>query len=138
MRDIDTDRLRENGAPLGVLYLFSGRRRQGSVRTELERLAAAAQVQLEFSDQDLLNGDNLLGRRRQKTIIEQIKNGRWHVVLASPPLFDLLTSSLGKWAGPAPAAVSGLPPRVRQADPQAPQGGRRSEQDDLLHGAGTE
>ena len=84
MRDIDTDRLRENGEPLRVLYLFSGRRRQGSVRTELERLAAAAQVQLEFSDQDLLNGDNLLGRRLQKTIIKQIKQGHYHVVLASP------------------------------------------------------
>ena len=46
MKDIDVDRLRENGEPLRVLYLFSGRRRQGSVRTELERLTAAARVQL--------------------------------------------------------------------------------------------
>ena len=35
MDDIDTDSLRENGVPLRVLYLFSGWRRQHSVRTEL-------------------------------------------------------------------------------------------------------
>ena len=84
MKDIDVERLRENGEPLRVLYLFSGRRRQHSVRTELERLTAAAGVQLEFSDRDLLNGDNLLGRRVQKNIIKQIRQGHYHVVLASP------------------------------------------------------
>ena len=92
-----------------VLYLFSGRRRQHSVRTELERLAAAAGLQLEFSDRDLLNGDNLLSSKLQGRIIKQVTSGRYHVLLASPPCS---TFSRARWAngrGPRPLRSAAHP-----------------------------
>ena len=74
-------------------------------------------MELEFSDGDLLNGDNLLARRLQRQIIKEVTQGHYHVVLASPPCS---TFSWARWAnkwGPRPLRSASHPFGFRTLSP---------------------
>ena len=82
---IDIDECRENDTKVTVLYLFSGRRREDSVRSYLENLAETNRVKIEITDLDLLYGADLLNKVGQKRLLEKVASGQFMAVLASPP-----------------------------------------------------
>ena len=69
-----------------VLYLFSGRRRQNSVKDYLLKEAPKRNLKIEINDLDLLNGADLLNRAGQRKLAREVQEGRYSLVMGSPPL----------------------------------------------------
>ena len=66
MDDLDLQSVKAQGKKIKILYLFSGRRRQSSVRDCLEKRAFDEGIKIDVLDLDLLHGADLLNRRGQK------------------------------------------------------------------------
>ena len=73
---------------LRVLYLFSGKVRVDSVASCLKKLGGAKGVKVIVKEVDILRGRrkyNMLSRPKQKAILEQVGEGLYAAVVASPP-----------------------------------------------------
>ena len=98
---------------MAVVYAFAGKERRADIGDKLrERVAAwnAAEIikiELELNELDTLRGGvnhNLLERERQAGLIEQVKGGKTHVMLITPPCNThsraLHSGMPGCWRGP--------------------------------------
>ena len=66
IEDLGVHTIKAQGKKVNILYLFSGRRRQSSVRDCLEKRALNEGIKIDVLDLDLLHGADLLNRRGQK------------------------------------------------------------------------
>lgn len=70
-----------------VLYLFSGAQRKASVASFLQEQAAGVGIQFELREIDIQNSPewDLADRSLQKRLLEELRQGHYHVVLVTPP-----------------------------------------------------
>ena len=62
MDNLELQTLKAQGRNINILYLFSGRRRQGSVRDCFEKRAEDEGIKIDVLDLDLLHGADLLNK----------------------------------------------------------------------------
>ena len=123
MDGIDLEAHRARDDTINILYLFSGKRRQGSVRDRLEKRAEAERVKIDVMDLDLLHGADLLNKRGQRQLRTQVSSGGFAAVIASPPMQHIFESEMVKWPGAEAPQISGPPAWVRASEHGAPQVG---------------
>ena len=70
-----------------VLYLFSGAQRKASVASVLHEQSAQAGIQFEVREIDIQNSSewDLADHSFQERLLQQLKQGYYHVVLITPP-----------------------------------------------------
>ena len=95
-----------------VLYLFAGAKRKSGFGPCLRKLARTAKVPVDIQEHDLLRGGHrhnlLLGTKRRRWL-KLIREGRYSMVIASPPCG---TFSRARWAnktGPPPLRMKYCP-----------------------------
>ena len=97
---------------LRVLHLFAGAKRKSSYGHSLKKAARRRGVKVEVQEIDLLRGGarhNLLLGAKRKHWLRAVKDGRYDMVVASPPCN---TFSRARWAnnnGPPPLRMKHCP-----------------------------
>ena len=90
---------------LRILYLFAGKARSGSLVTELKVEAVKKNINIFFTEIDILRGGprhDLLSRARRTRIIDKVKDGFYMAVVASPPCSTFSRARSSNSAGPKP------------------------------------
>ncbi|CAJ1332305.1 unnamed protein product [Effrenium voratum] len=101
----------EPGLTFNVLYLFSGEERKSSTGSQLREMASKAGYKVLLEEWDILkNPDHdLTDKDKRQGILEQIKEGKYAVIIVTPPCGTWSRVTWANHFGPKPARDEARP-----------------------------